>query len=99
MLSTPPATPMSSMPDMIFMATVLTASSPPAAAGSVFELHGEAPKHHDKWKPRIWIGRRAAEPSPSAPDPAEPKKVHYKGEAAGDEGSHHWYDKLFHRNR
>jgi len=71
----------------------------PAAAGSVFALHAEAPKHHEKWKPRIWIGRKGANPEPSAAEPAEPEKVHHRGEDAGEEGSHHWYDRLLHLSR
>lgn len=70
-----------------------------AAAGSVFALHGEAPKHHADWKPRIWLGTRGADPAPSAAGAAAPQKVHHKGDAAGDARSHHWYDDLLHRNR
>ncbi|MFP8881692.1 MAG: MlaD family protein [Myxococcota bacterium] len=70
----------------------------PAAAGSVFTLHDKPPKHHEDWKPRIWIGPPSKDPEPST-DPPESQKVHHKGEAAGDENSHHWFNKLFHRNR
>ena len=71
----------------------------PAASGSVFALHSEAPKHHETWKPRIWIGEKGTDPAPGTAEPAEPQKVHHRGKAAGDEGSHHWYDRLLHRNR
>lgn len=72
---------------------------PPAAAGSVFALRSEAPKHHVKWKPRIWIGPKGANPDPTPANEEKPEKVHHKGDAAGEPGSHHWYDRLLHFGR
>ena len=72
---------------------------PPAAAGSVFALRNKAPKHHVKWKPRIWIGRKDADPDPTPADAEKPEKVHHAGDAAGKAGSHHWYNRLLHFGR
>lgn len=71
----------------------------PAAGGSVFSLRGDPPKHHEKWKPRIWIGRKGQDPSPNAAELAEPQKVHHLGKDAGDKNSHHWYNRLLHFHR
>jgi paraquat-inducible protein B len=69
----------------------------PAARGSVFALRDSPPKHHEDWKPRIWIGPQNEDPEPSAALP-KAQKLHHKGDAAGDENSHHWFNKLFHHH-
>lgn len=69
-----------------------------AAAGSVFELRDTAPKHHADWNPRIWIGKPDKDPEPSAVAPSAPQKVHHAGKSAGNDPSHHWFSKLFHRS-
>ena len=70
----------------------------PAAAGSVFELRDTAPKHHADWNPRIWIGAPDKDPEPDSVAPSKPQKVHHEGKPPGQETSHHWFSKLFHRS-
>jgi paraquat-inducible protein B len=63
-----------------------------AAAGSVFELASEEPKHWVKWDPQLPVGSRSGGAAK-----AEPKeKVHHKEDAKGDPKSHHWFHHLFH---
>ena len=71
---------------------------PPAAAGSVFKLHGSAPKHHTDWNPRIWLGEAGKDPEPGSTATPKPEKVHHEGKPPGQEHSHHWFSGLFHRS-
>ena len=64
-----------------------------AAAGSVFELASEEPKHWLKWDPRLPVGSGSGAAAKAEPE----EMVHHKEDAKDDPKSHHWFHHLFHK--